>query len=121
MKDLRTGAVERLDDEQAPGYDTGHQPAISADGRYVVFAASRSEGSSEHDQHARVYRVDRRTGTAVRVSQAPDPGRWRSVTNLSISADGTRVGLGRPGAGRHLGRPARVRPPPAVINRVLAS
>ncbi|MEU5342347.1 hypothetical protein AB0H18_16155 [Streptomyces sp. NPDC020766] len=92
VKDLRTGAVERLDDEQAPGYDTGRQPAISADGRYVAFAASRSEGSSEHDQHARVYRVDRRTGTAVRVSQAPDPGRWRSVTNLSISADGTRVG-----------------------------
>ncbi|WP_405569801.1 hypothetical protein OG418_34720 [Streptomyces phaeochromogenes] len=92
VKDLRTGAVERLDDKQAPGYDTGGRPAISADGRYVAFAASRSEGSSEHDQHARVYRVDRRTGTAVRVSQAPDPGRWRSVTNLSISADGTRVG-----------------------------
>ncbi|MGI3225390.1 TolB family protein [Streptomyces sp. GTA36] len=92
VKDLRTGAVERLDDKQAPGYDTGRQPAISADGRYVAFAASRSEGSSEHDQHARAYRVDRRTGTAVRVSQAPDPGRWRSVTNLSISADGTRVG-----------------------------
>ncbi|WAU84700.1 hypothetical protein O1Q96_36440 [Streptomyces sp. Qhu-G9] len=92
VKDLRTGAIERIEDGFAPGYDTAGAPVISADGRYVALVASRSELSPEADGDGRVYRVDRRTDTAVRVSEVPDADRRRSVTNLSISADGNRVG-----------------------------
>lgn len=90
VKDLKTGAVDRIEDV-APGYDSANSPVISANGRYVALVAGRSE-PVQGDAWGSVHRVDRKTGTAVRVSQVPDANRPRSVTNISIGADGERVG-----------------------------
>ncbi|MEU1001146.1 hypothetical protein [Streptomyces tibetensis] len=93
VEDLRTGAVQRIEDTVAPGYDAGRRPAISADGRYVAFVAERSAPAEGEDRWGRVYRVDRTTGKAVRISQVPAGGeRKTAATNPSISADGKRVG-----------------------------
>ncbi|MFJ4536383.1 TolB family protein [Streptomyces tibetensis] len=93
VEDLKTGAVQRIQDTVAPGYDAGRRPAISADGRYVAFVAERSGAAEGEDRWGRVYRVDRTTGKAVRISQVPAAGdRKTAATNPSISADGKRVG-----------------------------
>ncbi|MEU3931931.1 hypothetical protein AB0E85_07745 [Streptomyces sp. NPDC029044] len=94
VADLRTGAVQRVEDTVDTGYDTGRQPAISADGRYVAFVAQRSGPGEGEDRWGRVYRVDRTGGKTVRVSQVPAAGdRKTAATNPSISADGKRVGF----------------------------
>ncbi|MEU6472214.1 hypothetical protein ABZ927_02605 [Streptomyces massasporeus] len=93
VEDLTTGALQRLEDTVDSGYDTARQPAISADGRYVAFIAERSRYSEGDDRWGRVYRVDRTSGKAVRISQVPAAGdRKTAATNPSISADGKRVG-----------------------------
>ncbi|MFD8225731.1 hypothetical protein ACFV16_16350 [Streptomyces massasporeus] len=93
VEDLTTGALRRVEDTVATGYDTARQPAISADGRYVAFIAERSQYSESDDRWGRVYRVDRTSGKAVRISQVPAAGdRKTAATNPSISADGKRVG-----------------------------
>ncbi|MFI8894148.1 TolB family protein [Streptomyces paradoxus] len=93
VEDLRTGAVRRVEDTVDTGYDTGRQPAISADGRYVAFVAQRSGFGEGEDRWGRVYRVDRTGGKAVRISQVPAAGdRKTAAANPSISADGKRVG-----------------------------
>ncbi|CAL9585768.1 hypothetical protein [Streptomyces sp. enrichment culture] len=92
VEDLQTGALQRIEDTVAPGYDTGRQPALSADGRYVAFVAQQSGLPEGEDRWGRVYRVDRASGEAVRVSQVPAAGdRKTAATNPSISADGRRV------------------------------
>ncbi|GAA2525363.1 PD40 domain-containing protein [Streptomyces levis] len=92
VEDLQTGALQRIEDTVAPGYDTGRQPALSADGRYVAFVAQQSGLPEGEDRWGRVYRVDRTSGEAVRVSQVPAAGdRKTAATNPSISADGRRV------------------------------
>ncbi|MGA5899544.1 TolB family protein [Streptomyces venetus] len=93
VKDLKTDALQRVKDTVDTGYDTARQPAISADGRYVAFVAERSEFTQGDDVRGRVYRVDRTSGKAVRISQVPAPGdRKTAATHPSISADGSRVG-----------------------------
>ncbi|MFF7890482.1 TolB family protein [Streptomyces sp. NPDC007907] len=93
VEDLTTGAVQRVEDTVASGYDTARQPVLSADGRYVAFIAERSQFSEGDDRWGRVYRVDRTSGKAVRISQVPAAGaRKTAATNPSISADGKRVG-----------------------------
>ncbi|MFF7794308.1 TolB family protein [Streptomyces sp. NPDC007991] len=92
VKDLRTGALQRIRDTVDTGYDSGLQPALSADGRYVAFIAQRSDLTPSDDGWGRVYRVDRTSGEAVRVSQVPAAGDGKTAaTNPSISADGKRV------------------------------
>lgn len=92
VEDLRTGALQRIEDTVAPGYDTGRQPALSADGRYVAFVAQRSGLPEGEDRWGRVYRVDRTSGEAVRISQAPSAGdRKTAAAHPSLSADGKRV------------------------------
>ncbi|WP_030616974.1 PD40 domain-containing protein [Streptomyces fulvoviolaceus] len=94
IKDLKTGAVQPIDDAIGPGYTAASSPALSADGRYVAFVALRtsSEGTPG-DSSSRVYRVDRVTGERVRISQVPGEGAWKSAAiKPSISADGSRVG-----------------------------
>ncbi|MFJ8596719.1 hypothetical protein [Streptomyces sp. NPDC093598] len=94
VEDLKTGAVQRIEDTVDTGYDTGRQPAISADGRYVAFVAQRSGLGEGEDRWGRVYRVERTSGKAVRISQVPAAGdRRTAATNPTISADGTRVGF----------------------------
>ncbi|WDV54770.1 hypothetical protein PV963_32615 [Streptomyces coeruleorubidus] len=93
VKDLKSGALQRVEDTVATGYDTGRQPAISADGRYVAFVAQRSQFTQSDDGWGRVYRVDRTTGEAARISQVPAAGdRKTAATHPTISADGSRVG-----------------------------
>ncbi|QCD58423.1 PD40 domain-containing protein [Streptomyces hawaiiensis] len=93
VEDLTTGAVQRIKDTVDTGYDTGRQPAISADGRYVAFVAQQSGFGEGEDRWGRVYRVDRTSGKAVRISQVPAAGdRKTAATHPSISADGKRVG-----------------------------
>jgi Tol biopolymer transport system component len=93
VKDLKSGALQRIEDTVDTGYDSGRRPALSADGRYVAFIAQRSDLTQSDDGWGRVYRVDRTTGEAVRVSQVPAAGdRKTAATNPSISADGKRVG-----------------------------
>ncbi|WP_405507522.1 TolB family protein [Streptomyces purpurascens] len=93
VEDLKNGTLQRIADTVATGYDTGRQPAISADGRYVAFVAQRSEFAQGEDVWGRVYRVDRTGGEAVRISQVPAAtDRKTAATNPSISADGSRVG-----------------------------
>ncbi|MFD6173670.1 TolB family protein [Streptomyces coeruleorubidus] len=93
VKDLKSGALQRIKDTVATGYDTGRQPAISADGRYVAFVAQQSGPAQGEDRWGRVYRVDRTSGEAARVSQVPAAGdRKTAATRPSISADGKRVG-----------------------------
>ncbi|MCX5204002.1 hypothetical protein OG897_21440 [Streptomyces sp. NBC_00237] len=91
VKNLRTGAVERVNDAVAPGYDTSSGVQLSADGRYAAFQAARSEYSYEPDQHSRAYRLDRTTGKTVRVSAPSTAQVQRAVKSLSISGDGKRV------------------------------
>ncbi|GCB45796.1 PD40 domain-containing protein [Streptomyces sp. NL15-2K] len=93
VKDLKTGALQRLDDAVDKGYSAAGSPALSADGRYVAFIAGRTGDAPSGDGWNRVYRVDRKTGEAVRISQVPGEGAWKAaVTRPSISADGSRVG-----------------------------
>ncbi|MGW1214638.1 TolB family protein [Streptomyces sp. NPDC002499] len=94
IKDLKTGALSRLDDAVDAGYNAISAPAISADGRYVAFIALHtSDEGPQGDRWSRVYRVDRATGERVRISQVPGEGVWKSAaTRPSISADGSRVG-----------------------------
>ncbi|MBR8639478.1 PD40 domain-containing protein [Streptomyces tuirus] len=93
VKDLKSGVLQRVEDTVATGYDSGRQPAISADGRYVAFVAQRSEFTQSDDGWGRVYRVDRTTGETVRISQVPPAGdRKTAATRPTISADGRRVG-----------------------------
>ncbi|MFK4099164.1 TolB family protein [Streptomyces sp. NPDC019531] len=96
IKDLKTGSVQRVDDAVDPdaGYTAASQPALSADGRYVAFAALQTgfDGPAG-DRSTRIYRLDRVTGERVRISQVPGEGAWKSsATKPSISADGSRVG-----------------------------
>ncbi len=93
VKDLKTGALQRIDDAVDAGYSAGSSPALSADGRYVAFVALRTGDTPAGDGSNRVYRVDRVTGEAVRISQVPGENAWKSAaTRPSISADGSRVG-----------------------------
>lgn len=94
VKDLKTGALQRIDDAVDTGYTAASMPALSADGRYVAFVALRTGDTGQAgDGSNRVYRVDRVTGERVRISQVPGEGAWKSAaTQPTISADGAKVG-----------------------------
>ncbi|MFD5132039.1 TolB family protein [Streptomyces olindensis] len=93
VKDLKTGTLQRIADTVDAGYDTGRQPALSADGRYVAFVAQQSGLGEGEDRWGRVYRVDRTSGETVRISQVPAAtDRRTAAADPSISADGRRVG-----------------------------
>ena len=94
VKDLKTGALQRIDDAVDAGYTAAGSPVLSADGRYLAFIALRTgDEAPAGDRWSRVYRVDRVTGERVRISQVPGEGAWKSAaTRPSISADGSRVG-----------------------------
>ncbi|MFE4973736.1 TolB family protein [Kitasatospora sp. NPDC056651] len=80
---------------------TANSPSISADGRYVAFASTRTDLAVANrpaslNQHPlgvdEVYVTDRWTGTTRLVSIAPD-GSWSGGTNPTISADGRTIGF----------------------------
>jgi Tol biopolymer transport system component len=93
VKDLKTGALQRVDDTVAPGYSAASSPALSADGRYLAFLALNTGEAPAGDNTNRAYRIDLVTGKTVRISQVPGVGVWKSAAAYpSISADGSRVG-----------------------------
>ncbi|MFE4519784.1 hypothetical protein ACFRMQ_37075 [Kitasatospora sp. NPDC056783] len=80
---------------------TANSPSISADGRYVAFASTRTDlvvanRPASLNQHPlgvdEIYVTDRRTGTTQLASVAPD-GSWSGGTNPTISADGRTIGF----------------------------
>ncbi|NEB03078.1 PD40 domain-containing protein [Streptomyces sp. SID13726] len=96
VKDLKTGAVQRIDDAVDPGagYTASGEPVLSADGRYLAFSSAQTGfDGPEGDRWTRIYRLDRVTGERVRVSQVPGEGaRKSSAAHPTISADGNRIG-----------------------------
>ncbi|MEU1817084.1 hypothetical protein ABZ543_18075 [Streptomyces roseifaciens] len=122
IKDLRTGAVEQANvaSDGTPADDSSFDIALSADGRFVAFASSRTDlvpGPST-DPMA-VYVRDRWKGTTQRVSVRSDGSQagTRSAAPV-ISADGSKVGFlslgglgegegesGAAGTGQGLARP----------------
>ncbi|MGK5632372.1 TolB family protein [Streptomyces sp. URMC 123] len=90
VRDLRTGATERVD-VGLGDYEGGaaREPAISADGRQVAFTARA--GDPEKADGSRVYLRDRATGRTERIShQRPD---WqpRDAFAPTLSDDGRTV------------------------------
>ncbi|MCQ8774910.1 TolB family protein [Streptomyces telluris] len=120
VRDRRTGRTELLLENKQQQAGTSYEPAMSADGRFVAFASSRTDlvpGPST-DPMA-VYVRDRWKGTTQRVSVRSDGSQagTRSAAPV-ISADGSKVGFlslgglgegeggsGADGAGQGLARP----------------
>lgn len=96
VRDLRTGAVERVnlapDGSQADG--SSSYAEISADGRYVAYTSSATnlDDWAAPPEHPRdVYVHDRRTGRTERVSVGADGGTAQVFDNLDMSADGRYI------------------------------
>jgi Tol biopolymer transport system component len=97
LRDLVDGTTTRVDvnyiDGGNPNRQAGTRPAISGDGRYVVFMSYASnlvpdDNNGYHD----VFLRDMLAGTTVRVSvnaSGGDPNRWSQST--AISGDGRYV------------------------------
>ncbi|MBK7643850.1 MAG: PD40 domain-containing protein [Planctomycetes bacterium] len=99
VRDLQTGLVECVSAAPAgvPGNDASASPALSADGRYVVFASSATNliagrRSSAESGYWCIYRRDRQLGTTIRVSANTAGLRGNSLSSQpAVSADGRYV------------------------------
>jgi Tol biopolymer transport system component len=98
VRDLRTGTTRMI--STATGGSTGgsangdsHEPAISADGRYVTYYSHASNLTPGDTNNARdVYLWDRHTSATTRISVGRDgaePDGWS--TQPKISADGRYI------------------------------
>jgi Tol biopolymer transport system component len=95
--DVATGAIERISlDNQGRQHDGGSiMPAVSGDGRYIVFASTadltgtRPGPGASRNRHPLVYLRDMRTGRTTMVGGAQPPN--DSSTMPVISADGRSV------------------------------
>lgn len=88
VRDLRAGTTSRLDTPGREGPTGGgvSDPAISADGRHIVFRSSTGDFAGE------VFVHDRRAGITHRVTVANDGGQANgSSYQLAVSADGRSV------------------------------
>ncbi|MFE2409227.1 TolB family protein [Kitasatospora sp. NPDC059408] len=100
VRDLWAGRTELITaGDPHPAQDqTGrgsHDPVISADGRYVAFASSRSDlvpGAKRGKEH--VFVTDRRAGTTRQLDVGPDGSTGsNNAFRPSISADGAVIGF----------------------------
>jgi Tol biopolymer transport system component len=95
VKDLLTGSVTRVSTNGAgvEGGDISASPAMTGDGRYVVFesdAANLVTGDTNNDTD--VFRRDLSTGTIIRVSTASSSAQGDdNSTHASITDDGRYV------------------------------
>jgi Tol biopolymer transport system component len=102
VHDRSTGRTERVsvgaDGGSAWAFDTFD---MSADGRYVAFGASAQRMEGAAGDRTLAYVVDRRTGTAQRVSDRV-PADWY-VSSVTLSADGGHLAYAQrhPRGGRH--------------------
>lgn len=95
VHDRQTGQTNHVsvDSNQVAGNNFSSQPALSVDGRYVVFTSDASN-LVNHDTngHADVFVHDRQTGQTQRVSVASDGTEGNdSSLQPAISADGRYV------------------------------
>ena len=97
VKDMLTGAITRASEGPNGESLTGRlegilKPAISADGRYVVFATSTAMLISDSNGVADIYRKDLWTGAIVRVSTGSGGNQGNAASfDADISADGRYV------------------------------
>lgn len=95
VKDLQTGAVERVSTSSAgvQGNSTSYVPTISADGRFVVFvSAANNLVAGDTNSVTDVFLKDRQTGTLTRLSTDATGTQGNSNSDgPSISADGRSV------------------------------
>lgn len=105
VRDLRAGTTEVVGGGGASG--SGAQPAVSADGRYVVYITRRlARGGSLRSQ---VWRYDRARRTTVLVSRAGGQVVVRAggyQSQPALSADGARVVFTSTGSNLGGGKPA---------------
>lgn len=95
VKDLQTGTTTRVSTDSGGNAVTDHSydPAISGDGRFVVFE-SAATGLVSGDSNAMVdiFRKDRQTGETIRVSTDGSGAQANGhSTRARISADGRHV------------------------------
>lgn len=95
LKNLATGTTTRVSTTGTgtEAYNDSHSPAISGDGRYVVFCSAASNlVASDDSVGAAVFKKDLQTGAITRVSnsQAGD-GANLPCANPAISGDGRYV------------------------------
>jgi len=90
--DVATGALELVPAGQVGQAAYGYHPAVSAGGRYVVFASSTQGEYGDDNYYGDLYVVDRTTGDVEQVSVASDgtPGDFLS-SDPTISLDGRYV------------------------------
>lgn len=96
IRDRVTGTTERVNvaSDGSQANDTAETPALSADGRYVVFATYASNlVPNDNNNTGDIFVHDRATGTTERVSVASDgsEGNSRSAEYPVISSDGKYV------------------------------
>jgi Tol biopolymer transport system component len=95
VRDRRTGTTQRVSVASGGAQATGDSgaPAISADGRYVVFQSNASDlVAGDTNGHWDVFVHDLQTGTTVRVSVDSTGAQANSASTApSISGDGRTV------------------------------
>ncbi|GAA2060851.1 PD40 domain-containing protein [Streptomyces albiaxialis] len=90
LMDLRTGRTERLDPDLPGTWTASYGTApLSADGRYLAFAA---RPAAQPQGTCRIYVLDRRTGRSQRVSRPEGEARnTLRCEQMSMSADGRKI------------------------------
>ncbi|KAF3467668.1 PD40 domain-containing protein [Streptomyces sp. Tu 3180] len=95
LRDLRTGATERVSLTAAGGQTDGDsgQPVISEDGRHVVFRSEASGLVAGETARGPLFARDLRTGVNRRVTVAHDGGESdsQSWSDAAVSRDGRVV------------------------------
>lgn len=91
VRDLQNGTIEcvSVTSTGAPANDGVEAPALSADGRFVVFVSGASNFVPERDAYNNAFVKDRQSGLVelINVSTAGVPGNTGAL-NPDISADG---------------------------------
>lgn len=93
VKDLQTGAIERVSvsSSGAQANNRSSDPAISADGRYVVFSSLASNlVSGDTNGIEDVFLRDRTAGTTIRISVGPGGVQGNGVSDDPILSDDGR-------------------------------
>ncbi len=97
LRDLRTGKLELItaDSNGKPSRVTGltRQGGVSSDGRYVTVGTTARLTPADTDDVSDVYRLDRKTGSRVRITKGQRPNQYDQVgsTGPAISGDGRHV------------------------------
>lgn len=96
VHDRQTGTTEQVSmGSGGPGNGGSRSPAMSGDGRFIVFESDADNlVSGDSNNVADIFTRDRQTGTTTRVSLATDGTQANDVSLLAgISADGRFVGF----------------------------